>query len=147
MSEPQMKTVVITKDIKGIVRFEFIQQGQVVNQGSRVEILKRFCEIVLRKIPELCPNDWAVHHDSVSAHKALSIKQFLAQKSIIEMEHPLCSADLVPNDFWLFPGIKFALKGQRFQNIEDIKKSDDGTESCSTARVPEILRTVAASLG
>jgi len=35
------------------------------------------------------------------------------------------------NDFWLFPG----------------KKSDDDTESCSTAGVPEMFPTVAALLG
>jgi hypothetical protein len=27
------------------------------------------------------------------------------------------------NDLWLFPEIKFALKGWRFQNIEDIQKN------------------------
>jgi hypothetical protein len=29
---------------------------------------------------------------------------------------------LAPNDFWLFLKIKSALKGQRFQDTEDIKK-------------------------
>jgi hypothetical protein len=57
---------------------------------------------------------------AASTHKALSVKQFLAQKSITEMEHPSYSPDLVPNDFWLFPKIKSALKGRRFQDIEDI---------------------------
>jgi hypothetical protein len=52
----------------------------------------------------------------------LSSKQFLAQKSIAEIEDPPCSPDLAPNDFWLFPEIKSALKGRRFQDIEDIQK-------------------------
>jgi hypothetical protein len=47
------------------------------------------------------------------ANKALSIKQFLAQKSIPEIEHPSCSPHLTPNDFWLFPKTKSALKGQK----------------------------------
>jgi hypothetical protein len=38
------------------------------------------------------------------------------------MEHPPYSPDLVPNDFWLFPKIKSALKGRGLQNTEDIKK-------------------------
>jgi hypothetical protein len=38
------------------------------------------------------------------------------------MEYPPNSPDLVPNDFWLFPKIKYALKGQRFQEIGDIRK-------------------------
>jgi hypothetical protein len=52
---------------------------------------------------ELWRNIWILHHDNAPAHKALSVKQFLAQKSIAEMENPLCSPDLAPNDFWLFP--------------------------------------------
>jgi transposase len=37
------------------------------------------------------------------------------------MERPPYSPDLAPNDFWLFPEIKSALKRRRFQDIEDIK--------------------------
>jgi histone-lysine N-methyltransferase SETMAR len=37
------------------------------------------------------------------------------------MEHPPCSPELTPNDFWLFTKIKSDLKGRRFQDIEDIQ--------------------------
>jgi hypothetical protein len=64
------------------------------------------------------------------------------------MEHPPHSPDLAPNDFWLFPKIKSAVKDRRFQDTEDIQnKCDDGTESYSTAGVPKMFPTVAASLG
>jgi hypothetical protein len=49
---------------------------------------------VRRKRPEFWPNDW-----NAPAHKALSVKQFLAQKSITEIEHPSCSPYLAPKDF------------------------------------------------
>jgi histone-lysine N-methyltransferase SETMAR len=51
------------------------------------------------------------HHDNAPAHKALSVKPFLAQKLITEMEHPPYFPDLAPNNFWLFPKIKSVLKG------------------------------------
>jgi len=41
----------------------------------------------------------------------VSVKPFLAQKLITEMEHPPYSSDLALNDLWLFPKIKSALKG------------------------------------
>jgi hypothetical protein len=65
------------------------------------------------------------------------------------MEHSPCSPGLAPNDFWLFPEIKYALKGRRFQDIGDIqkRKSDDSTESYSTTGDPKMLPTVTASLG
>jgi hypothetical protein len=69
-------------DIKGTVLFEFIPQGQTVNQPYYLEILKRLHESVRRKRPELWPNDWILHHDNAPAHKVFSVRQLLAQKSI-----------------------------------------------------------------
>jgi len=87
-----------------------------------VEILKRLREAVRRKWPELWPSDLILHHENAPVHKAVSVKQFPAQKSITEMKHTPSSSDLAPNDFWLFPKIKSALKGLRFQGTEDIQK-------------------------
>jgi len=64
-----------------------------------VEILKRLCEVVRTKRPEIWPKDWILHHDNAPAHKALSVKQFLAQKAITDMEHQPYSPDLAADDF------------------------------------------------
>jgi hypothetical protein len=95
---------------------------------------------VHRKTSELWPDDWILLHDKAPAHKALSLKQFLAKKSITEMEHPPCSPDMAPNDFRLFPKIKSAFKGRRFLDIENIGKKniDNGTESSSITVFPAV---------
>jgi hypothetical protein len=49
-----MKKVLITFfDVKGTVLYEFIPQGETVNQAYHVETLKRLREAVSRKRPEL----------------------------------------------------------------------------------------------
>jgi len=48
-----------------------------------------------------------LYHNNALAHKVLSLKQFLPQKSITEREKPLCSPDLAPNDF-CFKGMKIS---------------------------------------
>jgi hypothetical protein len=73
----------------------------------------------IEKGPELCPNGWILRHDNAPAHKVLSVKQAV---SINKMEHLYYSSDLTSNDLWLFPKIKSALKGRRFQGTEDVKK-------------------------
>jgi hypothetical protein len=63
MSKSQMKTMLITFfDIKGIVHFEFIPQGQKVNQAYYVETLK----LCIGKRPGLWPINWILHHDNAS---------------------------------------------------------------------------------
>jgi hypothetical protein len=47
----------------------------------------------------------------------------VAQKSITEMKHSPYFPDSVSSDFWLFPRMKSALKGQIFQDIEDIQEN------------------------
>jgi hypothetical protein len=79
-----MKMMLLTFfNIMSTVHFEFIPQGQTVNQAYYVEILKWLCKAVHR----ISPNNWIFHHDNAAAHKAVSVKQFLAQKLVIEMEH------------------------------------------------------------
>jgi hypothetical protein len=87
------------------------QKDQTVNKVYYVEVLKQLHEAVCRKRPEFLPSDWILHCDTAPAHKTLSVEQFLAQKSITEMEHPSYSPDLAPNYFWLFPKMKSVLKG------------------------------------
>jgi hypothetical protein len=128
MSKSQMKTMLMTFfDSKGIVHYEFIPQGQTVNQAYYVEIMKRLREAVCKKKrPELWPNDWILHHDKAAAHKALSVQKFLAQKSITEMEHPPYP-DSAPNDFFLLTTIMSASNGRRHS-----KKCDGSTVRYST---------------
>jgi len=59
-------------DIKGIVHFEFMSQGQTVIQAYCVEILKQLLhEAVCKKRLELLPTNWILHHGNAPAYKAL----------------------------------------------------------------------------
>jgi hypothetical protein len=91
MSKSQVKLVLITFfDIKGIVNFEFIPQGQTANQNYCVEILEWLYEAVHRERPELWPNNWILHHDNAPAHKAPSVKQFVAKIQLLKWNtHPI----------------------------------------------------------
>jgi hypothetical protein len=75
------------------------------------------------------------------------MEQFLAQKSIIEMEHPSCSPNLAPSYLCLFAEIKSAIKGRIFEDIEDVQKCDDATKSYSTTGVQKMFPRVVSSLG
>ncbi|GFS77214.1 protein GVQW3 [Trichonephila clavipes] len=68
---------------------------------------------------------WQILHDNLNiapAHSVLSVKRFLAKHSIPVLEHPPYSPDLAPCDFYLFPKVKSALKGTRFESVEAVKE-------------------------
>ncbi|GFW04876.1 FLJ37770-like protein [Trichonephila clavipes] len=44
------------------------------------------------------------------------------QTQIPVLEHPLYSPDLAPCDFYLFPKVKSALKGARFESVKTVKE-------------------------
>jgi len=111
-------------DIRGDVHCEFVPNGQTVNQVYYWEVLERLHEKVRQKRPEISANNsWILHHDNAPAHKALSVREFLATKQIALLEHPAYSPDLAPSDFFLFPKIKETLKGRHFDNSDDIRSN------------------------
>jgi hypothetical protein len=61
------------------------------------------------------------------------------------MEHTSYSFDLALNEFWLFPKIKSALQGQRFNDTEDIQKKT--MKAVPQQEFQKMFPTVAASLG
>ncbi|GFW79838.1 uncharacterized protein TNCV_3898391 [Trichonephila clavipes] len=61
-------------------------------------------------------------HDNAHPHTSNIVKQFLGKKGV-QNEYPSYSLDLNPSDFFLFPRLKLALKGNRFDDIPDIQRN------------------------
>ena len=111
-------------DQHGIVHHEYAPKGQTINQTYYLEVLRRLRDAVQRKRRERwSEDDWFLHHDNAPAHRALSIQQFLARHRIPVVAHPPYSPDLAPADYFLFPKLKSALKGRRFETVEEIKEN------------------------
>jgi hypothetical protein len=78
-----------------LAHYEFVPNGQTVSQVYYLEVLKRLCEKVRRKRPELFANNSRIlHQDNAPAHTALSVREFLATKQTTVLEHPAYSPDL-----------------------------------------------------
>jgi len=64
--------------------------------------------------------NWILHHDNAPAHVVLSVAQCLTSKRIAMMPQSPYSPYITPCDLRLFQKVKSAVKGQRFESIEDI---------------------------
>ncbi|KAG5331335.1 MOS1T transposase, partial [Acromyrmex charruanus] len=96
---------------------------KINNQTYYLTVLATLRERVRKKRSELWKNkSWILHQDNAPAHNALSVKRYLAVRGTPVLEHAPYSPDLAPCDFFLFPKIKSALKGTRFESMEEVKR-------------------------
>jgi transposase len=65
---------------------------------------------------------WVLHHDNAPAHSSFLVRNFLAKNKMTVVPQPPYSPDLAPADFFLFPKLKSALKGCRFDTFDEIQK-------------------------
>ena len=114
MSKSKIKTMLICFfDSQGVVHKEFVPPGQTVNKQYYRELLERLSKRVYRVWPEIA-DTWMLHHDNAPCHTAISVNKFLAKKGISVVPQPPYSPDLSLCDFFLFPKLKFHLKGRHF---------------------------------
>jgi hypothetical protein len=61
-----------------------------------------------------------LHHDNAWPYVNNTIVNFLNARGIITVPHPLYNPDLDPCDFWLFPEIKYPLRGWKFNSNQKV---------------------------
>ncbi|GFG32584.1 hypothetical protein Cfor_12354 [Coptotermes formosanus] len=57
----------------------------------------------------------------------------IARKQVCVLNHPPCSPDLPPCDYFLFPKLKLPLKGRLFEDVQDTQ----GAETSSLPAIPQ----------
>jgi len=95
--------------------------SRTINHAFYKVVLEWLQKRVQRVRRDIADN-WVLHHDNAPAHTVLSIREFLAKKSIPVLPHPPYSPDLAPCDFCLFPKLKSNLKGHHFRMMQNIQK-------------------------
>jgi hypothetical protein len=93
--------LIIRFDKQGVIHNEFVLEGQKVNSAFYVEVIGRLLKGISRVRPRF---------------RAEGIGS-----CCMTMSFP----DLAPADFFLFPMVKTAIKGKRFQDVGD-KKNVNG---------------------
>jgi hypothetical protein len=63
-----------------------------------------------------------LHHDYAACHTAISVNKVLTKKGIPVVPKPPYSPDQSLCDFFLFPKLKFHLKGHHFGTVDNIQK-------------------------
>jgi len=83
-------------------------------------LLKRIRRVRTAKFQS---SEWFLLHNNAPSHNAAIVKKFLVNRNVAVLHHPPYTPDLAPADYFLFPKLKFSLKGQRFQTVEEIQSA------------------------
>jgi hypothetical protein len=86
------------------------------------EVLERLRKRVARVRPGTACT-WMLCHDNAPCHIAVSINEFVAEKSIPVVPQPPYSPDLSTCDFFLFFRLKNHLKGRHLGTLDNIQNS------------------------
>ena len=110
-------------DSRGIVHHEYAQEGQTINKEYYQEVLRRLCDTLRRKRPDMWEaKNFQLYHDNAPTHSAHVIQAFLPKNSVPLVRQVPYSPGLVPRDFWLFLELRTTLKERWLQSREDIIK-------------------------
>jgi len=101
MSKSKIKSMLICFfDSHGVIHKEFVPPGQTVNQTFYREVLKRLRKRVARVQPGFT-HPWMLHHNNTPCHTAVSINEFLSEKSIpVVPQPPICRISVPVTSFY-----------------------------------------------
>ena len=108
--------LIVFFDAEVLIHWEFVPEGHAeLYVGVLDWLLKRIRRVRTAKYQS---NKWYLLHDNAPSHNAAIVKKFLANRKVAAHHHPPYSPDLAPADYFLFPKLKFSLKGRHFQTVE-----------------------------
>jgi len=109
-------------DAEGVIRREFVSEGQKVNAEFYVGVLDRLLKRIRRvRTAKFQSSEWFLLHDNAPSHNTAIVKKFLANRNVAVPHPPPHSPHLAPAEHFLFPKLKFSLKGRHFRTVEEIQ--------------------------
>ncbi len=92
-------------DAEGVLLVYYHPKGETVTQHTYEETLKKLCQAIRHKRPNLCDGDIFIH-DNARPHTMVKIQELLSRLGWEIFAHPAYSPDLAPSDFILFLELK-----------------------------------------
>ena len=100
--------------------------GQITNKEYYLNIPCRLRNAIGQKRPQLWATWLAASSQQCAPSCIKSHPEFFGETSKHQGDSAPYSPDLVPCDLWLFPKLKWPLKGKRFQTIDEIQENTMG---------------------
>lgn len=123
---PKKIMLCIWWDIKGIIYYELLEEGQTITSEKYCEQLDNLKEALMLKRPALVNRRNVIfHQDNARPHVSKKTIEKLNGFSWELLPHPPYSPDIAPSDFHLFRSMQNFLAGKIYKTKMEIKNDID----------------------
>ena len=121
-AQPSAGKVLLTVfwDSRGVILTDYLEQGHTVTGPYYAGLLRRLRDCVAQKRRGLLTRGVLLLQDNAPAHTSEVATRAARQCRFELLNHPPYSPDLSPCDYYLFPKLKYHLKGNRYDNDEQV---------------------------
>lgn len=108
-------------DAEGWLLADFLEKGRTINGQYYASILKKLHLAIKEKRRGKVARGILLWDDNAPVHRAGVVLDTIHDLQWSRLNHPPYSPDLAPSDFRVFPDLKKALKGIRFEDDDQLK--------------------------
>ena len=105
---------------EGILLIDCVPRGQTVTGMYYSSLLPKLRRNIKDKRRGMLRAGVILHHDNAAVHTCKLTTAEIRQCGFETLPHPPYSPDLAPSDFHLFPRLKQNLRGEKFDNDEEV---------------------------
>jgi hypothetical protein len=121
---PHAKMMLIIFWDKQYVQQELHPKGQPINAAHHRDSTEQPLKRINHMWPALCQSgDWLLLQDTAPLPNTVTETQYLANRHVAVLQHIPYLPGLIHAKYFLFPKLRFSLKGQHFQSIMEFQNA------------------------
>jgi histone-lysine N-methyltransferase SETMAR len=107
-------------DCEGVILIDVLPRGQTINSDVYVGTLKKMKKRFRKVHPHKDVTKVPLHHDNARPHTSLHTREAITMLQWTVLPHQPYSPDLAPFGYHLFSPLKYAIRGKKFEDDEEV---------------------------
>ena len=113
-------------DTDGVIHIDYLPRGTTMNGQYYADLLVRLRESIKEKRRGKIRRGVLLQQDNAPVHSSKVAMQSVRDCGFERLPHPPYSPDLAPSDFFLFSKLKKELRGQRYDDDDELMLAVEG---------------------
>ena len=116
----------VFRDTDGVIHIDYLPRGTTMNGQYYADLLVRLRESIKEKRRGKIRRGVLLQQDNAPVHSSKVAMQSVRDCGFELLPHPPYSPDLAPSDFFLFSKLKKELRGQRYDDDDELMLAVEG---------------------